>query len=53
MKELRWVIRFKGNPYTIKTFKRKWAAKVYLFFFKIKHCHKKFSLTYEKVNIQN
>jgi len=49
MKEPRWVIRFKGNPYTIKTFKRKWAAKVYLFFFKILYSGKEFSLTYEKV----
>ena len=53
MKEPRWVIRFKEYPYDYKIFKCKWAAKAYLLFFKIKHCHKKISLTYEKVNIQN
>jgi len=49
MKEPRWIIRFKEYPYDYKIFKRKWAAKVYLFLFKILHRGKECLLTYEKV----
>ena len=53
MKEPRWVIRFKEYPYDYKIFKCKWAAKAYLFLFRILHRHIEYSLTYEKIYIKD
>ena len=47
MKELRWTVQQKGNPYILKAYKYKWMAKLYAAFRCGKHSIKK-----QKIHIQ-
>jgi hypothetical protein len=52
MKAKRWVIKVKGSPCVVKAHKRKWTAKVHVFFLNLRYCGKwQFSLTYEKTYV--
>ena len=47
MKEPRWTVKYKGNPYIIKHFKYRWMAKLYVVF----RCGK-YSITYERIYLK-
>lgn len=52
MKELRWVIKVKGTPCVVTSYKYKWAAKIHAFFLKIRYFGDwQFSITYEKTGV--